>query len=290
MAQVADVAEGGADLRQFVDELTTVLRGLLLVRAGADARLAVDFPAEDIGLAPRAGAELDGGGLSELVQMLADAQARIRDAQQFQVQVELALLSAAHAGAGRPASCPSRRSARCVHAAAPRAAGLDAAGRRRSSLPPRPAVAHRASRGRQLPSAPPRLGRSTDASAAADARYGRDAGERGTPSPEVADAAPVAPSGDDRSESQALRLVRAALGPRQGVRESLRPGLATPLSSSEPIAIADTTLVVAFATDFNRKRAERADNRRAIQEGVRAGARARAADRLHRARGQPGSG
>jgi DNA polymerase III subunit gamma/tau len=111
MAHVADVAEGGADLRQFVEELVTALRGVLLVRAGADARVAMEFGAEDVAWLQAQAPAWTVGALSELLQQLTNALARVRDAQQFQVQTELALLAAAtvpdHAGLAPTARTPS---------------------------------------------------------------------------------------------------------------------------------------------------------------------------------------
>ncbi|MBV9359474.1 MAG: DNA polymerase III subunit gamma/tau, partial [Chloroflexi bacterium] len=308
MAQVADVAEGGADLRQFVDELTTALRGLLLVRAGAEARLVVDFPAEDVAWLHAQAPSWTVAGLSELVQILADAQARIRDAQQFQVQVELALLSAAHAGVG-----DLRVPVPPVSPLVPAAGGPPTASPATGSMPPGSAAAAHAqpsptevgelasaqtgapqpatdARSTGMGGAGPAPGTGIGASAApaatpagraaaAGAAAGRAEATASRAEPQassepeptgMADGAPVAPSEADQLDSEeALRLVRQRWDRVKEHAKSLRPGLATSLSSSEPIALADTTLVVAFATDFNRKRAERADNRRAIQEGVR---------------------
>ncbi len=320
MAQLADVAEGGADLRQFVDELTTVLRGLLLVRAGAEARLVADFPAEDIAWLHAQAPSWTVGALSELVQVLADALARIRDAQQFQVQVELALLTAAHAGVGelrvpvppvsplmhappaaagagvRPATSPgsdpipsAAAPPPAVHAQAAPAADLDAEQAGTEGAESARATGSGATLSASAASEAPAPavdgwpaertadGAGVAATAAADEGApstehiaGTWAGSEAAPSKGVADTAPVAPSGADQLDSEdALRLVRQRWDRVKEHAKSLRPGLATSLSSSEPIALADSKLVVAFASDFNRKRAERADNRRAIQEGVR---------------------
>jgi DNA polymerase III gamma/tau subunit len=94
MSLVADVSEGGADLRLFVDELVIHLRALLLVRTGADARLTDELPAAEVEWLRERAPAWTVGTLIQLVQTLSEALARTRDAQQFQVQTEVALLTA----------------------------------------------------------------------------------------------------------------------------------------------------------------------------------------------------
>ena len=94
MAVLSDAAEGGADLRLFADELVVHLRALLLLRAGADARLTDELPADEVAWLRERAPSWSIGALMQLVQTLSDALARTRDAQQFQVQTEVALLTA----------------------------------------------------------------------------------------------------------------------------------------------------------------------------------------------------
>ena len=94
MAVLADAAEGGADLRLFADELVVHLRALMLLRAGADARLTDELPADEVAWLRERAPSWSIGTLMQLVQTLSDALARTRDAQQFQVQTEVALLTA----------------------------------------------------------------------------------------------------------------------------------------------------------------------------------------------------
>ena len=94
MSVLADAAEGGADLRLFADELVVHLRALMLLRAGADARLTDELPADEVAWLRERAPSWSIGTLMQLVQTLSDALARTRDAQQFQVQTEVALLAA----------------------------------------------------------------------------------------------------------------------------------------------------------------------------------------------------
>ncbi|MBV9543967.1 MAG: hypothetical protein JOY61_06285, partial [Chloroflexi bacterium] len=94
MALLSDVAEGGADVRLFVDELLVHLRALLLLRTGADARLADEMPADEVAWLRERAPAWSVGALLRLVQTLSEALARTRDAQQFQIQAEVALLEA----------------------------------------------------------------------------------------------------------------------------------------------------------------------------------------------------
>jgi DNA polymerase-3 subunit gamma/tau len=94
MAVVSDAAEGGADLRLFAEELIVHLRALMLLRAGADARLTDELPEAEVGWLRERAPAWGIGALMQLVQTLSDALARTRDAAQFQVQTEVALLTA----------------------------------------------------------------------------------------------------------------------------------------------------------------------------------------------------
>jgi DNA polymerase-3 subunit gamma/tau len=99
MALLSDVAEGGADVRLFVDELLVHLRALLLLRTGADARLADELPTDEVAWLRERAPAWSVGALLRLVQTLSEALARTRDAQQFQIQAEVALLEACEVAA-----------------------------------------------------------------------------------------------------------------------------------------------------------------------------------------------
>src|SRR5438132_6449143 len=94
MAVISDAAEGGADLRLFAEELVVHLRALLLLRTGADARLSDELPVAEVAWLRERAPAWSVRALIQLVQTLSEALARTRDAQQFQVQTEVALLEA----------------------------------------------------------------------------------------------------------------------------------------------------------------------------------------------------
>jgi DNA polymerase III subunit gamma/tau len=94
MADLDEVVAGGADPRLFVEELVTDLRALLLVRSRADGRLADEMPAEEADWLRERASGWTTGALISLIKELSESLARTRDAQQFQVQTEVALLAA----------------------------------------------------------------------------------------------------------------------------------------------------------------------------------------------------
>ncbi|MCC7103755.1 MAG: DNA polymerase III subunit gamma/tau, partial [Chloroflexi bacterium] len=99
LVAVADMLENGADLRLSADEMTTYVRGLTLQQAGAAQALREELAPEELewlaGLERRA----DGPRLRQLLLTVSEALARVRDAAQFQLQFELALLEACDAAA-----------------------------------------------------------------------------------------------------------------------------------------------------------------------------------------------
>jgi len=80
------------------------LRALLLLRTGADARLTDELPADEVGWLRERAPAWSIGALMQLVQTLSDALARTRDAAQFQVQTEVALLTACDVESRLPAA------------------------------------------------------------------------------------------------------------------------------------------------------------------------------------------
>jgi DNA polymerase-3 subunit gamma/tau len=94
MALLSDAAEGGADLRLFADELVVHLRALLLIRSSADARLTDELPLDEVAWLRERAPAWSVGALIRLVQTLSESLARTRDAAQFQVQLEVAVLTA----------------------------------------------------------------------------------------------------------------------------------------------------------------------------------------------------
>ncbi len=102
MALLSDAAEGGTDLRLFAEELVVHLRALLLLRSGADARLTNELPEGEVAWLRERAPAWSAGTLMRLVQTLSEALARTRDAAQFQVQTEVALLTACDVEASAP--------------------------------------------------------------------------------------------------------------------------------------------------------------------------------------------
>jgi DNA polymerase-3 subunit gamma/tau len=94
MTVLSDAAEGGADLRLFAEELVVHLRALLLLRSGADARLTDELPEDEVAWLRERAPAWSVGALMRLVQTLSESLARTRDAAQFQVQLEVAVLTA----------------------------------------------------------------------------------------------------------------------------------------------------------------------------------------------------
>jgi DNA polymerase-3 subunit gamma/tau len=250
MAIVSDAAEGGADLRLLADELVVHLRALMLLRSGADARLTDELPAAEVAWLRERAPLWSIGALMQLIQTLSDALARTRDAAQFQVQTEVALLTACDIE-----SLPPR--------AAPLPAGVtspatvvtpvmtDVAPPVVEVLPPEE---------RPEPSRTPVM----DATAPTPSMDATAlAGE--VPVTEAARAAPnVAPPVAEAAvpASAPLRSRWADVVDHVQRRNGL---LASIVRSAEPVALEDSVLVVAFSTDFNRKTAEKSTNRQLIE-------------------------
>jgi DNA polymerase-3 subunit gamma/tau len=83
----------GVDLRVFVGDAVGYLRAMLMIRAGARASLEADFPAEEVAWIDDRAMDWGGPRLRGLIKELGDGLARLRDASQLQLHVELALLA-----------------------------------------------------------------------------------------------------------------------------------------------------------------------------------------------------
>ena len=230
MAFIADAAEGGADLRLFAEELVVHLRALLLLRSGADARLSNELPEDEVAWLRERAPAWSAGTLMRLVQTLSEALARTRDAAQFQVQTEVALLTACDVETLAPAALAARPPSEVV------SSGRD------STVPvivdiPAPAAAVA-----EVP-----------APAAAMA-------EVPAPAAAVAEVPAPAPSvvGDQALKARWPDVIEQVKR-RNGLVGSI-------LGSAEPLSLDDSSvLVVAFSTEFNRKTAEKATNRQLIE-------------------------
>src|SRR6266540_3099711 len=194
-AAVMAVMSEIADVRLFVDELVVHLRAILLLRSGADTRLSDALPVGEVAWLSERAPKWSLGPLMRLLQCLSESLARTRDAQQFQVQCEVALLEACQVDTSLPISAPA-------------------------------------------PIAP-------------------------SPAPEPEPRAQPAPAAEPSTE-----VIRSRWPDVVDHVRSRKPILGALLSSAQPVSIEDTVLTVAFGTDFNRKRAELAANRQAIEAGL----------------------
>jgi DNA polymerase-3 subunit gamma/tau len=224
MALLSDAAEGGTDLRLFAEELVVHLRALLLLRSGADARLTNELPEGEVAWLRERAPAWSVGTLMRLVQTLSEALARTRDAAQFQVQTEVALLTACDVEAGAPA----RR-------AAP------------TQAPPAPPIAVDPPRGDALP----------DESAPA-------ASIATTPTPVAAIESPASDAQPEETAAaaSALQLRWPDVIEHVKNRNSL---FGATLGSAHPVGIEENAVIVSFATEFNRKSAEKNTNRQLIE-------------------------
>ncbi|MCA1646291.1 MAG: DNA polymerase III subunit gamma/tau [Chloroflexi bacterium] len=242
MAVISDAAEGGADLRLFAEELVVHLRALLLLRTGADVRLTDELPDAEVAWLRERAPAWSVGTLMRLVQTLSDALARTRDAQQFQVQTEVALLTACDVEGLAP----------------PPVAFAPAAARGQSSTPiddedggdhdDPEATAVPARGDAPGPSASTRAPDGSAPVVAAPARVP----DGGSP---AAQAAVVAADG-------ALKLRWPDVVEQVKTRNSL---LGSTLGSAHPLRLEKNVLIVAFATEFNRKTADKTTSRQLIE-------------------------
>jgi DNA polymerase-3 subunit gamma/tau len=237
MVLMSDAADGGADLRLFAEELVVHLRALLLLRTGADARLTDELPEDEVAWLRERAASWSVGALMRLIQTLSDALARTRDAQQFQVQTEVALLIACDVetvtAPATPVAAPAPPPAQTAPVSAPPPASAPIA-----STPPVNRVAA------DVPSA----AADPVMQAAVPALV-----EAGSPEP------PNQSVSDDVLRSRWPDVIEHV--------KNRNPILASLLGSAQPMAVEGdgSLLVVAFGTDFNRKSAESRTNRQIIE-------------------------
>jgi DNA polymerase III subunit gamma/tau len=247
MAVVADAAEGGADLRLLADELVVHLRALMLLRSGADARLSDELPADEVAWLRERAPAWSLGVLMQLIQTLSDALARTRDASQFQVQTEVALLTACDVEGSVPRPVPPPASAPApppavtaavAHTPAPPASAPEV----HSAPPPEPV------RATTSVDSTPGVGANTEPP-------NRSGAPAEPPAPTETES--VAPRGEAQLRSRWLDVVDHVQR-----RNTL---LAAMVRSAQPVALEDTLLTVAFSTELNRKSAERSTSRQLIE-------------------------
>jgi DNA polymerase-3 subunit gamma/tau len=171
----------------------------------------------------------------QLVQTLSDALARTKDAQQFQIQTEVALLTACDLDTSAVLSPPAAVPARTI--AAPTSLAFAAP--------------------RTLTDGETTAPKDAEAVAAEHAPAVAPPVE-----PEaVAPSPPAAPANNGALAAKWADVVDA-------VKER-NPLLASNLSSAQPIAIEDSVITVAFSTEFNRKGAEKSTNRMVIETALK---------------------
>jgi DNA polymerase-3 subunit gamma/tau len=260
MSLVADVSEGGADLRLFVDELVIHLRALLLVRTGADARLTDELPAAEVEWLRERAPSWTVGTLIQLVQTLSEALARTRDAQQFQVQTEVALLTAcdvasmvALAPVPAAVSAPTPKPVAQEPVTTPKPLAQETVPKPDVSAPAMEQSQESAPAPEQEQvSAPAPEQEQVSASATEQEQVSASATEQGNVSV-VVDANVLVAKWPD-----VVDHVKA----RNGILGSL-------LTSARPKQLENgDALVVEFVTDFNRKRAESSSNRKLIEDAL----------------------
>jgi hypothetical protein len=284
MVLMSDAADGGADLRLFAEELVVHLRALLLLRTGADARLTDELPEDEVAWLRERAASWSVGALMRLIQTLSDALARTRDAQQFQVQTEVALLIACDVETVTAPPAPVAPRPQPVPAPAP----IQPAPTARTLTPTpaqSPVEAHSPT---VAPSATDRSsGLSTPAGSGSSGLSSPPAGgsselPTSTPplAPAAADASPAEGVVSDAPPAVAEALSPAPTPPSASgeflrsrwpdVIEHVKnrnPILASLLGSAQPMAVESdgSLLTVAFGTEFNRKSAESRTNRQIIE-------------------------
>ena len=229
MAFISDAAEGGADLRLFAEELVVHLRALLLLRTGADARLSDELPEDEVAWLRERAPAWSVGTLMRLVQTLSEARARTRDAAQFQVQTEVALLTACDVDSLAPAPAAVRFEKPMTVTPV----GTTVVSSSRES---RPAATL------EVPSS------------AGVVPSGRESA--GEPVAEAPSSVAAVAAGDQLKARWADVIEQVKR--RNGLVGSI-------LGSAEPLGLEDSVLVVAFSTEFNRKTAEKATNRQLIE-------------------------
>jgi DNA polymerase-3 subunit gamma/tau len=232
MAVMSDAAEGGADLRLFAEELVVHLRALLLLRTGAAARLTNELPEAEVAWLRERAPAWSVGTLMRLVQTLSEALARTRDAAQFQVQIEVALLAACDVEALAPAP---------VTVARPVLSASDVADT--TCVGP----------GREVRV----VATNEETASSSDTLAGPDRRSAGAPAAAEVATPPTPVVGDQALKAKWPDVIEQVKR-RNGLVGSI-------LGSAEPLGLEDSVLVVAFSTDFNRKTAEKATNRQLIE-------------------------
>lgn len=298
MQQLLDLGQGGADMRQFVEELLVHLRALLVIRAGAPRALSSEFSADELEWLQAQASSWPMAVLTTVIQEVSTALARIRDAQQFQVQVELALLAACGAELGQAARERGR--------AAPTTRASDAAPRNLPSasptlsrpapsivVPPAAASSERTATAPHPPAADhrPVSGGSAPVSGPGEASANPHPAGASTASDDVAGARSAVRTMDHDSRSAILSLGPDSAVPSTSTADvdfvrgrwtdvveqvsARKPLIGTLFSTARPLSLDDGLLTIAFRTRFDCQRTEK--NRASVEDALQValGARVR---------------
>jgi DNA polymerase-3 subunit gamma/tau len=153
LQMLEDVAQEGADLRQFLDEVVFYLRGALLIRAGSDAATAADFGPDEREWLREVAQRWSPGEITTILRAYGEAETASVDDQQLLIRLELATVTST--GLAGAVEAPA------VHAVAPlpevpRSAATPSPGIPGPGSPPLPSPPPQG--GREEATAPPQAG------------------------------------------------------------------------------------------------------------------------------------
>jgi DNA polymerase-3 subunit gamma/tau len=283
MAVVADAAEGGADLRLLADELVVHLRALMLLRSGADARLTDELPAAEVAWLRERAPSWSIGVLMQLIQTLSDALARTRDAAQFQVQTEVALLTACDVESlapPLPAPPPQRketpsRTENIARVKEQTPSGMEAIPPpKKDEVPPSteesptpkheipPSTEESPTPKHEIPPSREESPTPKGELPSTNEEVPSPRGEVPSHKEDVPSPKPEVPSPSPTASASPLRTRWPDVIDHVQRRNGL---LASIVRSAEPLALEDQVLLVAFSTEFNRKTAEKSTSRQLIE-------------------------
>ncbi|HYY88317.1 MAG TPA: hypothetical protein VFA49_05950, partial [Chloroflexota bacterium] len=202
-----------------------------------DARLADEMPAEEADWLRQRAPGWTVGGLIGLITELSNALARTKDAQQFQIQTELALLAACETAAERHED----------------------------------ALEQEGPGGAKAPREAPRTDAAAERSSEAGLREARPSAPSIEAPPEQAPVPSTLAVASAPAETPDLGTIQARWPDVVDYVTQRKRMLGVMMSSTQPLGLEEggQRLVVGFGTDFNLKRAEQFGNRQAIEEGVR---------------------
>jgi DNA polymerase-3 subunit gamma/tau len=246
---LVELAEAGADLRLFAEDLVALLRGILFASAGASQSLRGEFSADELVWLEEQAPRWPSDALRELLLALTDNLARTRDTSQFRLQLELALLAGCHLGGGEAAGWSSRPSVASPEPSRAEPAASIALARRL----PREA-AEPESHAFPIVSAPPADEATAQASTPAEAALGRPADE--PPLSRAANGAPTLTL--DRARDSWSRVIEWVARRNSFVASYLRP--------AELHSLEAGWLVLGFGFRVHHERVSELRNRALVEQ------------------------